>query len=85
MHLLIPQKEHGYCEGKQQIRKTRWRIASFDTSVFFWQNAMACNEWPVTTKKLESLKHAFKSKQTEERDELGLRKSGKRVRSINGT
>ncbi|CAI5717487.1 unnamed protein product [Peronospora destructor] len=85
MHLLIPQKQHGYCEGKQQIRKTRWRIASFDTSVFFWQNAKACNEWPVTEKKLESLKHAFKSKQAEERDALGLRKSGKRVRSTNGT
>ncbi|ETO72570.1 hypothetical protein F441_11231 [Phytophthora nicotianae CJ01A1] len=80
-HLLIPQKQHGYCEGKQQIRKTRWRIASFDTSVFFWQNSKACNKWPVTEKKLESLKLAFKSKQADERDALGLRKSGKRVRS----
>lgn len=85
MHLLIPQKQHGYCEGKQQIRKTRWRIASFDTSVFFWQNSKACNKWPVTEKKLESLKRAFKSKQAEERDALGLRKSGKRVRSANDT
>ncbi|KAG7388046.1 mRNA (2'-O-methyladenosine-N(6)-)-methyltransferase [Phytophthora pseudosyringae] len=80
-HLLIPQKQHGYCEGKQQIRKTRWRIASFDTSVFFWQNSKACNKWPLTEKKLESLKRAFKSKQASERDALGLRKSGKRVRS----
>eukprot|EP00644_Phytophthora_capsici_P006038 jgi/Phyca11/539151/estExt2_Genewise1Plus.C_PHYCAscaffold_21059 len=80
-HLLIPQKQHGYCEGKQQIRKTRWRIASFDTSVFFWQNSKATNKWPVTEKKLESLKLAFKSKQADERDALGLRKSGKRVRS----
>ncbi|KAE8880246.1 hypothetical protein PF005_g20885 [Phytophthora fragariae] len=80
-HLLVPQKQHGYCEGKQQIRKTRWRIASFDTSVFFWQNSKACNKWPVTEEKLESLKSAFKSKQADERDALGLRKSGKRVRS----
>ncbi|KAI9996121.1 hypothetical protein PInf_013302 [Phytophthora infestans] len=80
-HLLIPQKQHGYCEGKQQIRKTRWRIASFDTSVFFWQNSKACNKWPVTEKKLEGLKQAFRSKQADERDTLGLRKSGKRIRS----
>uniref|UniRef100_M4B1W7 PCIF1 WW domain-containing protein n=1 Tax=Hyaloperonospora arabidopsidis (strain Emoy2) TaxID=559515 RepID=M4B1W7_HYAAE len=84
-HLLIPQKQHGYCEGKQQIRKTRWRIASFDTSVFFWQNAKACNKWPVTAEKLESLKRAFRSKQVEERDALGLCKSGKRARSAQDT
>jgi hypothetical protein len=35
----------------------------------------------VTEKKLESLKRAFKSKQADERDALGLRKAGKRVRS----
>ncbi|KAF4321821.1 hypothetical protein BBO99_00004504 [Phytophthora kernoviae] len=81
IHLRIPQKQHGYCEGKQQIRKTRWRIASFDTSVFFWQNAKACSKWPVTEKALESLKQAFKSKQADERGTLGLRKAGKRVRT----
>ncbi|RLN93834.1 hypothetical protein BBJ28_00012643 [Nothophytophthora sp. Chile5] len=80
-HLRIPQKQHGYCEGKQQIRKTRWRIASFDTSVFFWQNAKARIKWPITEKALESLRVAFKSKQVEERSVLGLRKNGKRVRS----
>ncbi|TDH65314.1 hypothetical protein CCR75_006541 [Bremia lactucae] len=84
-HLLIPQKKHGYCEGKQQIRKTRWRIASFDTSVFFWQNPKACIKWPVTEQKLEILKQAFNSKQVRERDALGLRKSGKRVRLANDT
>ncbi|RLN90151.1 hypothetical protein BBJ28_00015126 [Nothophytophthora sp. Chile5] len=80
-HLRIPQKQHGYCEGKQQIRKTRWRIASFDTSVFFWQNAKARTKWPITEKALENLRVAFKSKQVEERAVLGLRKNGKRVRS----
>ncbi|CAI5742587.1 unnamed protein product [Hyaloperonospora brassicae] len=84
-HVSIPQKQHGYCEGKQQIRKTRWRIASFDTSVFFWQNAKACSKWPVTAEKLDRLKRAFRSKQVEERDALGLRKSGKRVRSARDT
>ncbi|GLE04375.1 hypothetical protein PINS_up013305 [Pythium insidiosum] len=80
-HELIPQKDHGYCEGKQQIRKTRWRIASFDTSVFFWQNAKAMNRWQVTTESIRDLRLAFQSKQAEERDALGLRNSGKRVRA----
>ncbi|CEG36430.1 Phosphorylated CTD interacting factor 1, WW domain [Plasmopara halstedii] len=79
-HVLIPQKQHGFCEGKQQLRKTRWRIASFDTSIFFLQNSKACNQWPVTDQKLKLLKQAFKSKQADERDALGLRRSGKRVR-----
>lgn len=80
-HLRIAQKEHGYCEGKQQIRKTRWRIASFDTSVFFWQNAGAQTKWPVTTRAIGDLKQAFRSKQAEERDVKGLRKSGKRAKA----
>ncbi|DAZ95504.1 TPA: hypothetical protein N0F65_001843, partial [Lagenidium giganteum] len=79
-HVLLPQKDHGYCEGKQQIRKTRWRIASFDTSVFFWQNAKAAAKWQVTDEIVDELRVAFKSKQKEERETLGLRKSGKRVK-----
>lgn len=80
-HVRIAQKEHGYCEGKQQIRKTRWRIASFDTSVFFWQNARAQTKWPVTDRAIADLKRAFQSKQAEERDAKGLRHSGKRVKA----
>lgn len=80
-HVLVPQKDHGYCEGKQHIRKTRWRIASFDTSVFFWQNARAATKWPVTEQAVADLKSAFLSKQADERDSLGLRKSGKRVKA----
>lgn len=83
-HVLIPQKDHGYCEGKQHIRKTRWRIASFDTSVFFWQNSKATNKWKITDKAIEDLKTAFLSKQAEERDTLGLRKGGKRVKLPRG-
>lgn len=81
-HLLISQKDHGYCEGKQQIRKTRWRIASFDTSVFFWQNAKARTKWKITQEALDDIKFAFKSKQAVERETLGLRKGGKRVKTV---
>ncbi|TMW60419.1 hypothetical protein Poli38472_000461 [Pythium oligandrum] len=80
--MIVAQKDHGYCEGKQQIRKTRWRIASFDTSVFFWQNAKATQKWPVTKAAMDDLREAFRSKQAEERETLGLRNSGKRVRAM---
>ncbi len=79
-HLVLPQKEHGYCEGKQQIRPTRWRIASFDTSVFFWQNSKARTTWKVTNEVIEELRLAFQSKQAEERQTLGFRKGGQRVK-----
>lgn len=80
-HVRIPQKAHGYCEGKQHVRRTRWRVASFDTSVFFWQNARAAAAWPVTALAVSELKTAFESKQAIERDALGLRQSGKRVKA----
>ncbi|RQM31020.1 hypothetical protein B5M09_013502, partial [Aphanomyces astaci] len=81
-YLLLTQKHHGYCEGKQQMRPTRYRIASFDTSVFFWQNAMAASKWPVTDAALDDLRLAFKSKQSEERDDLGLKQGGKKVKRV---
>ncbi|ETV78266.1 hypothetical protein H257_08434 [Aphanomyces astaci] len=81
-YLLLSQKHHGYCEGKQQMRPTRYRIASFDTSVFFWQNAMAASKWPVTDAALDDLRLAFKSKQSEERDDLGLKQGGKKVKRV---
>lgn len=33
--------DHGYCEGKQHLRRNRYRLASFHTSVFFLQTEAA--------------------------------------------
>jgi hypothetical protein len=79
-HMLLKQKDHGYCEGKQQIRPTRWRIASFDTSIFFLQNHKAAQKWQVSEEALRELRTAFNSKQAQERDALGLKRGGKRVK-----
>jgi Phosphorylated CTD interacting factor 1 WW domain len=62
-HLHLFQQHHGYTEGKQWMRKSRWRIASFDTSVFFLQNAAAAEKWPVTEEACDELREAFASKQ----------------------
>jgi hypothetical protein len=63
-HLFLSQKDdpHFYCEGTQHRRlKDRFRIASFDTSVFFLQNTEAKLKWPVTEASLQELKNAFGS------------------------
>ena len=62
--LMLLQKDHPhyYCEGTQHRRLAgRYRIASFDTSVFFLQNHIAKERWPVTTEIIEELKLAFAS------------------------
>mmetsp|Transcript_36604 Transcript_36604/g.49536 ORF Transcript_36604/g.49536 Transcript_36604/m.49536 type:complete len:136 (-) Transcript_36604:193-600(-) len=58
--MTLPQNEHGYCEGKQQLRNSRFRIASFDTAVFWLQNDAASVRWPVTDVAMQDLREAFK-------------------------
>ena len=60
--ILLSQKEHPhyYCEGTQHRKlKDRYRIASFDTSVFFLQNKHAKDKWPVTDDIVDELKTVF--------------------------
>eukprot|EP00937_MAST-01D_sp_MAST-1D-sp2_P004538 g4538.t1 len=62
-HVRLKQAAHGFTEGKQWARKTRWRVASFDTSVFFLQNSAAARRWPATDEAVQALRIAFASKQ----------------------
>ena len=56
------QSEHGYYEGSQHDRITRFRVAPFDTSVIFLQNDAGRAKWPATKGKLRLLREAFKPK-----------------------
>lgn len=76
-HLRLGQEEHGYCEGKQHARPTRYRIASFDTSVFFLFNAAAAARWPVAAEALEELREAFRSRQRDEAELLAAEGAGR--------
>ena len=67
-HEVLRQRDHGYCEGKQWMRKSRWRVASFDTSVFFLQNAQGAARWPATDDACRELRAAFASKQSDAPD-----------------
>ena len=60
---LLAQEDHGYCEGKQSLRRTRYRIASFDTSIFFLQNLAGAAKWPATDAACSDLRAAFSPKQ----------------------
>ena len=61
-HERIGQKDHGYTEGAQHCRKTRYRISVGDTSVFFLQSKAATKKWPVTPESLRDIRQAFVSK-----------------------
>ena len=61
-HLRVLQSEHGYYEGSQHDRITRFRVAPFDTSVIFLQNDAGRAKWPATKGKLRLLREAFKPK-----------------------
>ena len=61
-HLFLSQKDdpHYYCEGTQYRRSKRYRMASFDTSIFFLQNEVAKKEWPISSSAIDELKIAFR-------------------------
>ena len=61
-HLLLDQQlnPHYYCEGTQHRKlKGRYRIASFNTSVFFLQNKAVQEKWPVTEQIVDEIRQAF--------------------------
>jgi len=57
--LEIPQKSHGYYEGKQQLRRTKYRIASSDSSIFFLQSQLQSKKWEISEKLVSEIKTAF--------------------------
>jgi len=75
-HVLLSQKEdvHYYSEGTQHRRAMddskggSHRVASFDTSVFFLQNDVAREKWPLLDVDESHLKAAFAMNQVENED-----------------
>eukprot|EP00939_MAST-03C_sp_MAST-3C-sp1_P000626 g626.t1 len=67
-HLLLDRRGHGYCEGLQHRRPTRYRIAPHDTSVFFLQSTKGFRRWRPTEDALSELRRAFRSKHARKAD-----------------
>lgn len=61
-HLRVGQKEHGFCEGAQHSQATRYRIATFDTSLFFLQNSAGAARWPPSPAVCDAIRAAMRSK-----------------------
>jgi phosphorylated CTD-interacting factor 1 len=71
-HIVIQQRDHGYTEGAQHLlNKTRFRIATFNTSIFILQNKRGKKKWPVTNEFIEELKNSFISKHNNDRKKRG--------------
>ena len=72
-HLRVAKEGHGYVEGSQHVRSTRFKTSRFDSSIFIIQNDAGRRRWPVTKEACAALRQAFASKFEEE---LSERRSG---------
>ena len=68
-HEWISQSSHYYAEGTQHRRKDRFRVASFDTSVFFLQNDEAKLKWPMSKEQIIKLQEAFANNPDDDEEE----------------
>ncbi|CAM9416480.1 unnamed protein product [Chrysoparadoxa australica] len=93
-HIKLNQADHGYCEGKQQLRRSRFKVASFDTSLFYMANAAGEALWPWSEKVETSITQSFVSKQKDEVEQGSERKvtkklprkdgEGRKVKAVSG-
>jgi phosphorylated CTD-interacting factor 1 len=65
LHVVLPSREHGYVEGAQHLRPTRYKQSPYDTSLILLQSEAA--QQGLDTKSFEKkLRKAFASRHEEE-------------------
>jgi hypothetical protein len=69
-HIVLPAKEHGYTEGAQHLRPTRYKESSYDTSVIIVTSRHARTMWDMELLE-KQLRVAFASRH---RDETAARR-----------
>lgn len=83
-HLLLKQGEHWYAEGTQHRRKDSFRVASFDTSILFYQNDSAKKLWNLQkddNPAFLELRSAFgQDPGNMQKEEKGMERVSKKVR-----
>ena len=78
-HIIFNAREHGYVEGAQHLRPTKYKQSSYDTSVIILQSPNACETSKSGLEKLEkNLRLAFSS-----RHEMELVERKRKISSIN--
>lgn len=80
-HLVLKAREHGYVEGSQHLRQTRYKESQYSTSVVILQSQKARDdeaEKPIFTgDEFESnIRRSFSSKHLSELDERRLKSDG---------
>eukprot|EP00543_Licmophora_paradoxa_P018688 CAMPEP_0202460104 /NCGR_PEP_ID=MMETSP1360-20130828/41593_1 /ASSEMBLY_ACC=CAM_ASM_000848 /TAXON_ID=515479 /ORGANISM="Licmophora paradoxa, Strain CCMP2313" /LENGTH=163 /DNA_ID=CAMNT_0049081607 /DNA_START=106 /DNA_END=597 /DNA_ORIENTATION=- len=65
-HLVLNAREHGYVEGAQHMRPTRFKESSYDTSVMILQSTRAQKEYPVGEEWERRIREAFTSQHDSE-------------------
>jgi len=76
LHILLSAKEHGYVEGAQHMRPTRFKASLYDTSVIVLQSKRARKQ-PLDKALLESrIRQAFASRHEAEVEQRKLEEKG---------
>ena len=67
LHMVLPSRQHGYVEGAQHLRPTRYKQSPYDTSLILLQSDAAAHEEALNHKSFEKeLRKAFASRHEEE-------------------
>jgi phosphorylated CTD-interacting factor 1 len=66
LHILLKAKEHGYVEGAQHMRPTRYKESLYDTSVVLLQSEKARSQELDEQRLEEKIRSAFASRHKEE-------------------
>lgn len=67
MHFILPSRQHGYVEGAQHLRPTRFKESPYDTSLILLQSDAANQEFASNHKAFEKkMRKAFASRHEEE-------------------
>jgi hypothetical protein len=60
--LIVPAGEHGYFDGAQHWKRSRFKPATCDTSVYYLQTTRGRARYPPTEETIEALREAFRMK-----------------------
>lgn len=76
LHLVLPAKEHGYVEGAQHLRPTRYKKSLYDTSVILLQSKRARDTTVLSKERFEArIREAFAERHSEETKKRSERKT----------
>jgi len=84
-HIILKAREHGYIEGSQHLRLTRYKVSIFDTSVIVLQSRRSARKYDSCSDELvKQIRDAFASRHGDELDQRRGSKAPGGSSSVNG-